>query len=102
MDDRYARLRPAAATPVDELCSCSLDTPIKLMTTAGLGSNPIHCLRCNHEVRPETLPLTNGQIQGLAHWQQVHGAIEALELDSGAYESWARERLLDPSSSTNV
>ena len=51
----YVRLRPPAPTPADELCSCPQGTPTKLMSAGGLGFNPLHCLRCNLEVRPERI-----------------------------------------------
>src|SRR5437016_912629 len=45
--DPYFKLKPLPPTPDDEICSCPDDPPIKLMSTALLEDNPIHCLRCN-------------------------------------------------------
>jgi predicted nucleic acid-binding Zn ribbon protein len=72
------------------------------MGTSGLSSNPIHCLRCNLEVPPERLDLSDRDIQAITHWHSIESAIGWLELDSGAYEEWARAQLLDPLSSVNV
>lgn len=104
MEDRFWKLRPPAPTPSGELCSCPTNIPIVLTAAfAGLsGYNPLRCLRCNSEVGLEGLSLTTSQIDALAHWQLVHGAIEWLELDSGAYEAWARSQLLDPASASNM
>ena len=102
-DDIYARLRPPPPTPEDELCSCSGEPPIKLMTMREVdGLNPIHCLDCNLEVPPERLALPKAMVEEIACWDDEHGAIETLELASGAYEAWDRARLLDPDGPTNV
>jgi hypothetical protein len=60
-----------------------------------LGPNPIHCLRCNGEVEPSQLPLPSDLVDAVAHWANIEGAIERLELDSGPYEGWAQAELLD-------
>src|SRR5262245_56846985 len=69
---------------------------------SALGANPIHCLRCNLEVRPERLALTAREVDDIADWRLTYNAIDALELASGEYEQWAREQLLDLSSPPNV
>jgi hypothetical protein len=66
------------------------------------ANNPIYCLDCNREVAPERLALAAELADDLAGWRSVHGAIEMLELDSGPYELWAQEQLLDPASATNA
>jgi hypothetical protein len=100
LDDPYAQLRPPAPTPIDEICSCPSGTPIMLMTA--LGENPIHCLDCNLEVDPKTLPLPLGMVGEVAHWRWIASAFEALELDSGAYEDLAQRELGDLGSAVNV
>jgi predicted nucleic acid-binding Zn ribbon protein len=72
------------------------------MSTAGIASNPIHCLKCNRERRPESLELSSDLVDAIADWYRTYGAIDALELASGAYEDWARSQLLDPKSEPNV
>lgn len=67
-----------------------------------LGPNPIHCLRCNGEVEPSQLPLPSDLVDAVAHWANIEGAIERLELDSGPYEGWAQAELLDLQSPVNV
>jgi predicted nucleic acid-binding Zn ribbon protein len=102
-DDIYERLRPPLPTPSDEICRCSGQAPIKLMSTAGIGGfNPIHCLGCNLEVSPKRLGLTTDLIDAVAFWRSTYGAIDLLELNSGEYEAWAQAQLLDPSSAANV
>lgn len=66
-----------------------------------LSENPIHCLDCNLEVAPEALPLPPELVDPVADWCGLAGAIGLLELDSGAYEAWARTHLLDPESPVN-
>jgi len=100
--DPYFKLKPAPPTPDDETCSCEGTPAIKLMSTALLGENPIHCLRCNLEVPPERLKLSVIEVDAIAHWYGMYGAIDWLELDSGPYENWARSQLLDPGSPPNV
>jgi len=102
LSDPYFKLKPLPPTPDDEICSCPGNPPLKLMSTALLGENPIHCLRCNLEVPPERLRLSASDVDAIAHWRTVYGAIDSLELDSGPYEGWARSQLLDPTSPPNL
>jgi hypothetical protein len=101
-DDMYQRLRAPAPTPADEMCTCPPGTPVKLMSTAGLAFNPIHCLNCNLEVEPERLGLTARLADVVASWLRTYEAIDALELQSGEYEQWARGELLNPESPANI
>ncbi len=71
------------------------------MSTGGLGFNPIHCLQCNGEVPPERLELERELVDAVANWYRTYGAIDALELQSGEYEEWARAELLNPDSPPN-
>jgi hypothetical protein len=102
MSDLYELLKPPGPTPSDEICSCPDSPPITLNSLGGLTYNPIHCLDCNLEVPPERLGLAPGQVQALAHWEAIYGSIDRLELDSGPYEAWARQQLLDPGSPPNA
>jgi hypothetical protein len=99
--DIYAMLRPPAATLSSELCSCPLGTPVKLMSAGGIGFNPLHCLNCNLEVAPERLGLSAQLAWDVANWLLTYGAIDALELQAGEYQHWARGVLLDPASPAN-
>jgi hypothetical protein len=101
-NDIYAMLRPPLPTAADDLCSCPAGTPVKLMSGGGIGFNPMHCLNCNLEVPPERLGLSAEVAWEVASWLLTYGAIDALELESGPYESWARSVLLDPLSHINV
>ena len=100
--DPYFKLKPSPPTPEDEICHCSDSPPIKLMSLALLSENPLRCLRCNGEVPPERLQLQPLEVDAVAHWNSVYGAIDSLELDSGPYATWARSQLLDPKSPPNV
>jgi hypothetical protein len=102
MSDPYERLKPPRPTPADEIGSCPDAPPITLNSLGGLTYNPIHCLDCNLEVPPLRLGLGPGLVQAVAHWQALNGAISGLELDSGPYEAWARQQLLDPDSPANA
>ena len=63
------------------------------MSLAGFAYNPIRCLICGGEVDPERLGLTQSEVDAVANWRFAYGAVDALELDSGAYEEWARGEL---------
>jgi hypothetical protein len=97
--DTYAKLRPPAPTPPDELCTC-VGVPLKLMSA--LDDNPLHCLNCNLEVPPDDLGLSEPIVEAIAGWRSVDDAIHRLWLDSGPYEQWARMQLSDISSAANT
>ena len=98
--EAYAKLRPPEPTPADEICRCDDTPPIKLMTA--LSYNPIHCVACNLEVPPERIGLSPQLAEAVAHWNQIAVGIDRLWLDSGSYESWARDQLSDLTSPVNV
>ena len=97
--DPLARLHPPAGTPADEICACVDRPPLKLMQA--LGWNPIHCMRCNLEVAPETLSLSPALVDSIAAWRGVYDALDRLWLDSGTYERWAAGQLGDLQSDVN-
>ena len=99
MDDPYFKLRPEPPTPEDELCACQPPRVWKLMWA--LGSNPVHCTRCNLEIRPEELQLSLALVEAVANWRCVWGSIELLWLDSGHYEAWALAELANLDSAAN-
>ena len=96
----YSRLYPPGPTPGDEICSCPGNPPIKLMDA--LGYNPIHCINCNLEVRPESLQIETKLIESIANWRKLHAAIYWLWLDSGEYEEWATSQLQNIHSQVNT
>ncbi|MBN1312860.1 MAG: DUF2310 family Zn-ribbon-containing protein [Anaerolineae bacterium] len=97
-NDIYDKLRPPQPTPVDEICGCSGQKAIKLMST--FGFNPIHCLDCNLEVPPERIGLGADLAEATAFWSQVFRAIDRLWID-GDYEDWAGQELSNIESSVN-
>ena len=99
MEDPYIKLRPEAATPPEGLCHCATTAEICLVHK--LSNNPIYCLDCNGEVPPEKLGLSAEVAEEVAYWNSVYRGLFALWLDSGEYESWAKERLLDPNGEVN-
>lgn len=96
--DPYWKLRSKA--PKDEICSCTTAGPIKLMSA--LSRNPIHCLECNLEVMPETVPVPPELVEEIASWLSVCDALDRLWLDSAEYEEFAREQLEDINSAVNL
>jgi predicted nucleic acid-binding Zn ribbon protein len=92
--DPYEALRPEAATPVNELCTCDGRPPIVLQDH--LSRNPMSCLKCNLEIPPERLGISSELARGIANWRNLYRAFDVLWLDSGDYEDWAREQLEDP------
>jgi hypothetical protein len=97
--DRYFKLTPPPQTPEVEICRCEGNRPIKLM--ASLSYNPLHCIDCNLEVAPESLALSVPLVEATAHWRDLYNAIDWLWLDSGEYEMWAKEQLVDIASPVN-
>jgi hypothetical protein len=100
MKDPYLKLRPEMPTPDDEICHCEELQEIYLAHK--LGNNPVHCLRCNGEIPPEKLALSEKLINSIASWNSVYGSLYALWLDSGEYEDWARDRLLEIKGQVNT
>jgi hypothetical protein len=87
--DAYARLRPYTE---DSPCDCA--TVEQLLLVHILTSNPIRCFQCKGFVDPERLALSESQVEAVASWHSVFGALYALWLDSTDYETWAEEQLL--------
>ena len=75
------KLHPPLETPEDEICKCDGNKPIKLM--CALTYNPLHCVDCNLEIVPESLPLDDAIIDSIAHWRGIFDAIYRLWLASG-------------------
>jgi hypothetical protein len=95
----YFKLHPAPETPEDEICHCAEPPPINLM--AGIGENPLNCIDCNLEIRPESLDLDMPLIDLIADWNSLHNSIYHLWLASGEYEEWAQRELEDIDSPVN-
>ena len=98
-DDIYSKLKPAPPTPEKEICSCQSQFPFVLCYS--ISANPIRCLACNLEVRPENLPFETQLIDEIASWNGFYRCFFDLWLDSGEFESWARQQLLNPQSPAN-
>jgi DNA-directed RNA polymerase subunit RPC12/RpoP len=97
--DNYYRLKPRLGTPHDEICTCVQVTSIVLCHA--LIENPLRCLKCNREVEPERLNLSEQEIDAIANWNMAYGSVYRLWLGSREYESWAREELRAAYSSIN-
>jgi predicted nucleic acid-binding Zn ribbon protein len=67
-----------------------------------LTRNPLSCSACGFEVSPERVGLSAQVADDVARWRSFHDAFYTLWLDSGAFESWAREQLEDLNSPVNV
>ena len=93
----YDRLRPNKEI---ERCKCDEITGLILVDI--LTDNPIHCLACKCEVDPEVLGLSVQMVDKIAAWLRVHSGLDSLWLDSGEYESWAREKLSDKTGQVNL
>src|SRR3989344_4119350 len=97
--DPYFKLRPSPETPEDEICKCAEDKPMKLM--GALSCNPLHCIDCNLEVFPESLPRDQVLVDAVASWRRTYDDIDWLWLQSGEYEAWAKDQLVDMTSPVN-
>jgi hypothetical protein len=67
-----------------------------------LTENPLQCLACRGEVAPERIGFEEQLADAIAHWRGLHRSLYLLWLDSGEYESWARDRLLDRNGRVNM
>ena len=95
--DAYQRLRPWTDI---ERCECvSVES---LLSVDLLTDNPIHCGVCRNEIDPERLQLTDEEVHEIAHWFSEASALFRLWLNSGEYEQYAKQRLLDPQGQINV
>lgn len=92
----YDKLRPWTAI---EACQC--ETLTELLLVDMLTDNPIHCASCRCEVDPERLQLTDNEVESIAGWHSVASALYRLWLDSGEYEDYAKQKLLDPCGQLN-
>jgi hypothetical protein len=96
LQDAYQRLRPSTDI---ERCECASVESLLLVDL--LTDNPIHCGYCRKEIDPERLQLTAEETHDIAHWFGAASALYRLWLDSGEYEQYAKERLLDPQGQIN-
>ncbi len=93
----YNRLRPFTQT---EACECDQITGLLLVYI--LTRNPIHCIQCKNEIDPERLKLSAKMVDKIADWNRAYGSLYELWLDSGEYEIWAEQKLLDPKGQGNT
>lgn len=99
INDLYIRLKPPEPTPENEICKCSIGTPIKLMSS--LSYNPIHCMICNLETLPERLKIDVKIIDMIISWRHIHDSLYHLWLDSDEYELFALNKLTNINSRVN-
>lgn len=100
MTDLYWKLRPSRPTPPEDVCHC--DAVRNLILCDTLTENPFQCLACRGEVAPERIGFDEQLADAIAHWRGLHRSLYLLWLDSGEYESWASDRLLDRNGRVNV
>ena len=93
----YDKLRPCT-----EVESCECASVMGLLLVSILAPNPIHCAECRKEIDPERLGLILLEVEELARCFGVYEALYRLWLDSGEYETYAKEKLLDPRGEVNV
>jgi len=95
--DYYARLRPCTD---DHQCGCAAVD--KLLLVHIMTASPVRCFACKGYVDPERLELTLQQVDAVASWDRVFGALYRLWLDSAEYEVWAKHQLLQSKGRVNV
>jgi hypothetical protein len=94
---RYEILRPDP-----EYLTCECASVKALLIVYDLSSSPIYCSECRRIVEAEDLNLAPEIVDATYRWQAAFGALYNLWLDSGEYEQWAKDRLLDPLGQVNV
>ena len=67
-----------------------------------LTPNPVHCLDCKAEIDPASIAINSHLSEAIANWRDIHDALYRLWLDSGQYEQWAKQQLLDPAGQINT
>ena len=97
--DPHGKLRPEPPPTPDDQCACPGSLPITLQDH--LTALPLACVKCNREVPPESLELSERLVDEIASWLRLHRALYSLWLDSGEYETWAREQLERPDAPVN-
>ena len=98
--DPYWKLRPVPPTPDSELCKCAGIS--SLILQPHLTSNAVSCAVCGLEVTPDRIRFSEQVADEIARWNSFHGAFYTLWLDSGEFESWARQQLERLGSPVNV
>ena len=94
--DKYDKLRPFTDL---EICKCKNISGILLLDL--LTDNPLHCSVCKNEIEPSLLDLDIELIEEIASWLSVYDALYNLWLNSGEYEDWAKQKLLDKNGEVN-
>jgi hypothetical protein len=94
--DAYLKLRPF--TDIEE---CGCDSVSSLFLVYRFTPNPIHCVVCGKEVAPERLELTVREVDEIASCFSVFSSLYKLWLDSGEYEVFAKQKLIDPEGQVN-
>ena len=89
--DKYFKLRPEEKTPDSEICKCIGRPPIVLQ--GSVTCNPIVCADCNLEIEVNQLNFDIKTIEEIANWRNFHYCFFNLWLDSGEFETWAKEKL---------
>ena len=95
--NKYARLRPFT-----DIESCECEEVTGLLLVYLFTDNPINCFKCRKEIDPERLSLSGEMSDRIARCFNVYGSLYNLWLDSGEYESYAKERLLDKKGEVNI
>jgi len=93
----YDKLRPWTEI---ERCECTKITSLVLVDI--LTDNPIHCFTCKGEIDPEALKLDDKLVDEIASWFGVFQSLYSLWLNSGEYEHYAKEKLIDKTSQVNT
>jgi hypothetical protein len=94
--NNYHKLRPE---DIQEVCNCSEVNQLLLVYT--LTCNPIHCYTCKGSIDPESIKLSEYEVDLISSWHNVFSALYHLWLDSGQYELWAKEKLLENKGEVN-
>ena len=84
---------------IQEQCEC--DSLEQVVMVNLLTDNPLHCIKCRKEITPERLPLTSDDLREISGWNSIANALYKLWLDSTEYETYAKEKLLDPNGRVN-
>ena len=67
-----------------------------------LTEAPFFCIECNGQIFSNELEMSEELAGEIALWRTTYASLYHLWLDSGAYESFAKQALLDPKGEVNL
>ena len=84
----------------EKSCHCSNDVPVILQ--GSLPESPLNCMQCKTPVSLEDVSVSDELADAINKWGQLYSSLFTLWRDSGEYQEWAKQKLLDEAGSINL